>query len=171
MRWMTAAALTILTLVAANADPLAETRAGKLQCYRPDTARKTCGALSGYDFKGATIVNTADVLLSPQPVVVMRTATPVVLKHDAVCGPLRKEDIDSATILINGAVLPEDKAVQARSQIAAAFVNQLGHEVCTTYIPDGDKLSARVTLDGVAKPEYTQTVIWVKPEDGYSVGP
>lgn len=171
MRWMTAAAFSILALAVAHADPLAEARAGKLQCYRPDTTRKTCGALSGYAFQDGTIINSADVLLAPQPVVIMRTATPVVLKGEAVCGPLRKEDIDSATILVNGTALPEEKAVQARAQIATAFKDQLGHEVCTTYVLNGDKLSAQVTLDGVVKPEFTQTVIWVKPEDGYSVGP
>jgi hypothetical protein len=166
------AAAAILAFSAASADPLAEGFAGKQQCYRPNVEKKTCAALSGYSLRhDGAIVNTADVLLSPNPQVVMRTISTVQFKDEAVCGPMRKEDIQVATILVNGAPLPEDKAVSARAQIIGAMKSMLGREVCTTYVPDGDKLSAKVTVDGAAKPEYTQTVIWVAPEDGYRVAP
>lgn len=172
MRLVMAAAVVVLAFSAAAADPLAEGFAGKLQCYKPNIEKKTCGALSAYsERRDGAIINTADVLLSPNPAVVMRTISTVERKGEAVCGPMRKEDIEAATILVNGAPLPEDKAVGARQQIIGAMQPMLGQEVCTTYVPDGDKLSAKVTLNGTAKPEYTQTVIWVKPEDGYTVAP
>jgi len=168
--WMLA--IAVLTITAAQADPLENARAGQLQCYRPDTARKTCAALSGYSFnKDGTISNQAQVLLSPQPVVVMRTISPVSLKGEAVCGVARKEDIDTATILVNGSPLPEDQAAQARNQIFAAMQGLQGQEVCTTYVAEGDHLTTKITLNGQPKPEFTQTVIWVKPADGYTVSP
>lgn len=172
IRLVFGAACAVLLVSAVNADPLAEAHAGKVQCYRPDTARKVCGGLSSYVFENdGSITNKADILLAAQPVVRLQIASPAVVKGDAVCGPMRKEDLDRATILIDGTPLPEDKAAEAKVQILAAFKDQMGQESCTTYVPDGDKLSAKVTLNGVAKPEYTQTVIWVKPEDGYTVAP
>jgi hypothetical protein len=162
----------VLAISAASADPLAEGLAGKLQCYRPDPVKKTCGALSAYSQRrDGAILNSADVMLSPNPVVVMHTLSTVEIKGDAVCGPLRKADIDTATILVNGKELPEEQAVGARAQIATAFQAMLGKEVCTTYVPDGDKLSAKVSVDGTPNPAFTQTVIWVSPADGYKVGP
>ncbi len=41
-------AIAALTLSGASADPLTEAFAGKLQCYRPNTAKKNCGELSTY---------------------------------------------------------------------------------------------------------------------------
>ena len=172
MRLIFAGMAAVLMISAASADPLAEGLAGKLQCYRPDTTRKTCGALSSYSLRrDGAVLNTADVMLSPNPVVVMHTVSTVEIKGEAVCGPLRKDDIDGAAILVNGVPLPEEKAVAARAQIAGAFQAMLGKEVCTTYVPDGDKLSAHVSVDGKPNPAFTQTVIWVNPEDGYKVGP
>lgn len=168
--WMLAAAALVVT--AANADPLANAREGQLQCYKPDTARKSCGALSGYTFnKDGSISNQAQVLLSPQPLVTMRTVSPVSMKGEAVCGVARKQDIDTATILVDGSPLPEDKAVEARNQISAAMQGLQGQEICTTYVAEGDHLITKITMNGQPKPEFTQTVIWVKPTDGYTVSP
>lgn len=171
-RCMAAMCLLAFMGSAAHADPLAEAHAGKLQCYRPDTARKTCAALSGYVFDNAGgITNNAEVLLSPQPLLVMRTSSPVVIKGEAVCGPVRQEDIETAQILLNGDVLSEDKAAGVRAQILGAYQGQVGKEVCTTYVPSGDRLSAQVTVDGVPNPAFTQEVIWVSAGDGYKVSP
>ncbi len=165
-------ALSLVVAAAANADPLAEARAGKMQCYRPDMARKTCLAMASYSFDAnGTITNKAVVLISPQQNVTMTTTSSVVVKGEAVCGPMRREDIETAQIAVNGTVLPDEQAAGVRGQLVQAVSNQIGKEVCTTYLPSGDKLAAQVTVDGAANPLYTQEVIWVKPEDGYQVAP
>lgn len=165
-------ALSILVFAPANADPLAEARAGKMQCYRPDTVRKTCMAMASYIFDtNGTITNKAVVLISPQQNVTMTTTSSVAIKGEAVCGPMRREDIEAAQIAVNGTVLPDDQAAGVRAQLVQAISNQIGKEVCTTYVPAGDKLAAQVTVDGAANPLYTQDVLWVKPEDGYQVAP
>src|SRR5580698_4644363 len=78
-------------LVAAPDDPLAPARVGELQCYTPDTVRKTCSALAGYTFGNGGIDNQAEVLLSPKPIIVMKTVSPVWVRACSVCGPLRKQ--------------------------------------------------------------------------------
>lgn len=171
-RLLAGIALSAVALAPANADPLAEARSGKMQCYRPDTARKTCVAMASYIFEtNGTITNKAVVLISPQQMVTMTTSSSVVVKGEAVCGPMRREDIEAAEIAVNGTKLPEEQAAGVRGQLVQAISGQLGKEVCTTYLPAGDKLSARVTVDGAANPLYTQEILWVKPEDGYQVAP
>ena len=171
MRLALGLALSVLTL-AAHADPLAESHAGKVQCYRPDTARKTCGAIGSYTMEpGGVATNKAEVLLSPQQLLTMTTLTPVVLKGEAICGGIRAQDLQTAEIRLNGAILPSEQAKAVRSQMAQHFAALIGKEICTTYVPVGDKLTTQVTVDGVATPAYSQTVIWVKPEDGYRVAP
>jgi hypothetical protein len=162
----------MFVLWAAKADPLANARAGMIQCYQPDTARKVCGALSAYIFEhNGTITNKGEVLLAPQPVLIMRTSSPVTVRGDAVCGPMRREDLDAAQIFVNGAPLAADKAAEVRNQVASSYQAMMGKEVCTTFVPTGDRLSARVTIDGVPNGQFTQEVIWVKPEEGFQVAP
>ena len=172
MRLALGLAMSLLALSAANADPLAESHAGKVQCHRPDTVRKTCGALSSYTMEpGGVTTNKAEVLLSSQQILTMTTVTPVVLKGEAICGQVRARDLQTAEIHLNGAILPEEQAKGLRTQLVQHFGELIGKEICTTYVSVGDKLSTQVTVDGVAKPAYSQTVIWVMPEDGYKVSP
>src|SRR5437899_11866948 len=78
-------------------DPIAPAANGQLQCYSPDTARKTCNSLASYK-PGAngTIDNIAVVLISKDPVITMEAVSPVEIKAGKVCGKIRKQDIDVA---------------------------------------------------------------------------
>jgi hypothetical protein len=158
-------------VLAAPDDPLAPARAGELQCYTPDTVRKTCSALAGYTFGSDGIDNQAEVLLSPKPLIVMKSVSPVWVRAGAVCGPLRKQDIDAATIFVFGQVASDAQAAQIRAQIEAGYGSRLGKEVCTTYTLAGDRYIAQVTIDGSQHPELSDKVIWVRQDEGYTVAP
>ncbi|MBV8799105.1 MAG: hypothetical protein JO208_04760 [Alphaproteobacteria bacterium] len=167
--------LTLMWMVSAtsaNADPLAKARTGSLQCYSPDAVRKTCNALAGYTFDhNGKILNQAEVLLSPQQFIVMKTISPVEIRGEAVCGPLRKQDVDAAQIFVQGKSVTDAQAAQLRAQIETSMAARFGKEVCTTYLPQGNKLTTSVTVDGVTQPDFAETVIWVHPNEGYKVGP
>lgn len=157
---------------AGDADPLAPARSGALQCYKPDTAKKTCIALASYTFgAGDEILNQAEVLIMPSPLVVMKSVSSVTLKNGAVCGLLRKEDLDASTITVAGQVLAGDQAAGAHAQLEQALTSEIGKEICTTYTPQGDTIATSVTVDGVASPAQSSTILWVQPGDGYSVAP
>lgn len=154
----------------AAADPLAPARIGDLQCYRPDTVRKTCRALAGYAFAAdGKILNRAEVLLQDAPPVTMTTVTPVAVKDGAVCGPIA--GIDKAQIAFHGRRIPEADAVPIRAQIQESMASVLGQEVCTTYRRSGDWWIAEVKLNGVARPDMGDTVMWVPASAGYTVQP
>ena len=163
-----ALALLVTGAHAAQSDAL---KVGKLQCYMPNTTKHTCVAISGYTF-GATITNQANVLLSPAPLVTMKTDSVVTFNGEVICGRIEKADIDRAVISVDGAPLPEDKAPQAHANVWAAFASRAGKLVCTTYTPAADdSFTATTTLDGA--PDTTVppiTVILVDPKDGYTIG-
>jgi hypothetical protein len=152
--------------------PIAEANAGKWQCYVPDIARKTCQSLGGYKAgKNGAIDNTAIVLIAPQPVITMETVSPVSVKAGRVCGPLRAQDIDAATVRRDGKTLEMQQSAGIKAQMKTALGDMLGREVCTAYLPQNGMLLARGSVDGVEKPELDQPVLWVSPADGFKVGP
>jgi len=161
-----------LMLMLATPNPLAPASEGKMQCYHPDRARRTCRSLASYVSRAdGGYDNKAVVLLSATPAVVMTTVTPVVIEGDAVCGAIRPEDLASAEIEVNSSMLSGDALADARQRIAAAMGGVLGDRICTRYTVDGDALTAEATINGTPRPDATDTVIWVSPADGYRVAP
>jgi hypothetical protein len=155
----------------ASAGPLDKARDGNLQCYEPNVVRKVCNSLAGYTFENGKILNQAEVLVSPAPSLVMKTVSPVEIRGDAVCGPVRKKDIETAKILVQGQLLNEVDAKSIKAQLESAFGTRLGKEICTTYRKQGDMLVTEVTIAGLSHPELKETVIWVAPSAGYRVAP
>jgi hypothetical protein len=167
--WTIAAGCLLAT--AAHAAQIDDLKAGKLQCYMPNMAKHTCVALAGYTF-GPAVTNQAEVLLSPAPLVTMKTNSVVTFENGAVCGVAAKADIDAAAIMANGTVLPPEQAGPVRANIWTAFAPRAGKKICTAYTPAADgSFTATYTIDG--QPDTTtpsMTVILVDPKDGYTVG-
>ncbi|HJW42456.1 MAG TPA: hypothetical protein VJ476_14660 [Rhizomicrobium sp.] len=166
-------ATVLLAASGAGADEMVnQLKAGKLQCYGPNTTQRSCAALAGYTFGGGKIMNQAEVLISNDPVGTMRTDSPVTFKGDAICGYTSKDDIDMAVIRSEGYVLNETQAAGVKAQIWATMAPRAGKEICTTYVPtSGGAYTTRYTVGG--KPDNTPstTVILVDPRDGYRVAP
>ena len=153
--------------------PLTPAADGRMQCYAPDTARKTCQSMAVYrrGEKGG-IDNIAIVLISRSPAITMRTVSSVELKNGQVCGLVQLDDLQKAVFTIDGQPADADQTAQLRQQLAAAMKDVVGKEVCTAYIPAGAGFTAKATIAGVAQSsDSDQTVIWVSPADGYKVAP
>ena len=143
---------------------------GMLQCYSPDTSRKTCRSLAGYGAgPNGRIDNIAVVLISADSPVTMETVTPVEVKGRQVCGRISSQDIDAAKFQIGGAPADPTLAASLRESVKHALQGMFGKEICTTFVQDGEAVIARGTADGERLTD--QRVIWVSPEDGYLVGP
>jgi len=156
----------------AQTDPLGPARQGQLHCYEPNTAAKTCQSIGGYTFAAdGRIDNPADVLIMAEPLVVMRVSSAVTVREGAVCGPLSREDIERAEFTIDGAPASPEDTQAIRAALQDQLASMIDVDVCTTYTPDGDGFRADVTMAGAPRPELTQRVIWIRPEDGYSIGP
>jgi hypothetical protein len=159
---------------AAIQDPLAPAWSGRIQCYSPNVVRKTCRAIASYrKAENGTVVNQAQILVAPHPNTVWNIESPVRVEGGAVCGVLRQEDVDSSTYTTE--MLGEDNNGQLSDPIMekanAAMEPMIGHDICTRYEPQGSGMLARVFVDGVARVEWNQSVIWIAPEDRYQLQP
>jgi len=152
--------------------PLTPASSGQAQCYGPNAGRRTCQSLATYT-KGANgeIENTAHVLVIARPVVVMRTASPVTITRQQVCGAIRRQDVESADFTVDGEPATAEQSTTLRRKMLAAMARLLGRQICTAYVPVGGAFVATATVDGAPDRRLDQKVIWVSPDDGYSVGP
>ena len=159
--------------VPAVTDPLGPARSGQLQCYTPDTSRKMCRALARYTWgPGRAIQIRADILMAPTNLlIVMRTSTSVEVRSGAVCGHVRARDIEASTFTFAGRPVPQQMVQLASPQILSVLRSHINKEICATFVPNGPIFSTQLTIDGVAHPEMAETFIWVRPNDGYVVGP
>jgi hypothetical protein len=158
---------------AAGGDPLAQARTGQMQCFDPVVERHTCKSLGGYAFaQDGAILNHAQVLVAPEGPVVMAAATPVTERDGAVCGPVRAEDIDRARILFAGRALDGAQAARWKAKLKSELGEMAGAEICTRYLTDANGYFTQVTINGqAAPPQASVRMIWVRPEDGWTVGP
>ena len=155
----------------AATDPLASARAGKLQCASPNVEKKTCMGLSSFKVNpDGSFESVTTIVVAPQPLITMEVKTPGTVKDGALCSPIRKTDFEAATFKMDGKPLDEAMATAIRTQIVGSITPMLDKMGCARETPDGAAFKAEVTLDGVAHPELTQRVSWVKPEDGYKLG-
>ena len=171
----TFAGATMPVFAAEFRDPIGPAASGQLQCFAPDTARKTCTSLAGYRGNAnGGIENVATVLMAKNPVVTMQTVSPVEIRMGQVCGKLGRQDIETAKFTLNGRPVDEQQAAQFRAQLLMVMAanNALDHEVCTAFVNQGGGIIAKAVIDGMPAPASAdQQVMWVSPSDGYQVSP
>jgi len=169
--------MSILMLVLAIAgaetppDPIAPAKVG--MCHAPDDAKKTCRSLASYEPVGhGSYINEATIRIAPDPLVTLRTSTPVYVANGAICGTLTDAQIATAKLFLSGKEVPDGRAGAIRVEIGGAMAAFIGKEICTSYSPgENGQLIANAAVSGVAHPELQQTVRWVSPADGYKVAP
>ena len=152
-------------------DPLASAKAGKLQCANPNLEKKTCLGLTSYKVNpDGSFATVTTLMVAPQPVITMEVKSAGTVKDGALCAPVRTSDFEAASLQMDGK--PADPAIASaiRAQVVASIAPLAGKTGCTRETPDGTVSKAEVTIDGVPRPELTQRVLWVKPEEGYKLG-
>lgn len=166
--------MALLALAGApqDAGPLEPGRAGKLQCYGPNVAARTCTAIGAYRFDAdGTIWNDARNQINASPAVVLFATGKVYVKDGAECARPQNRAEEITGIEVDGTRLEGAQFEGARRQIAANISAVLGDgEFCSTYHPNPDgSMRATVTVDGVARPEFESTVLWIEPDAGWTV--
>ena len=150
--------------------PLVNAEMGMLQCYRPDDAQKTCQSIASYRKTGpGTYDNGAEIAASDG--VTLETHTPVVIKGDAVCGTIRRQDILAGTIRVGGEPLDAKSAKPLLARIAQAIASVTTAEICTRYEPTDTGFTAKIFFAGAYQPGRDETVKWIRVDEGYTVTP
>ena len=172
-RTLLSAALLAISPAAHAIDlgPLAQAADGKVQCYSPNTAAKSCQSIGAFRVTPAGVIeNEATVMVSSSPLVVMTTRSAVQIKGGGDCGVLRASDIASASFLLEGRPAAPDRTAALRTSMLNTMRPMIGHEICVFYRPQGEAFLATSTVDSRPRPEMDQKVLWVSPADGWKVG-
>ncbi|RYY25125.1 MAG: hypothetical protein EOP62_14910 [Sphingomonadales bacterium] len=166
---MLTALLILATPIAGQtADPLAQARAGMIQCIRPNEAAKTCMGTATYKINAdGSFESTTTLMIAPSPLITMAVTSSGTVQGGALCGPVNKADFETAVIQMDGQPANDAMAAAIRPQILSAIASMEGKMSCGTEAPDG---TITVTLDGTPRPDMTQKAKWVKPSDGYKLG-
>jgi hypothetical protein len=149
-------------------DPIARANGGELQCYRPNVEKKTCQSIASYKQTGpGNYINTA--LLPLGNGVTLETRSPVLIKGDAVCGSITRQEILAGTLRADNRAIAPERAKPLLERVAEAISPILSKEICTRYEPAGGDFTAKASIDGVYEPDKDSIVKWIAPTDGYMV--
>lgn len=151
-------------------DPIGPAASGKLQCYMPDAARRTCQSLAGYrsDGKGG-FVNDAEILVDRDSAITMRSVTPVEIRDGGVCGRIIRESVEKAVFTLEGKPVAPAEAERMRALAIQSYERAFGREICTFYRPEADHFRTSATIDGEYADLRSVQVIWVRPDQGYRI--
>lgn len=161
--------LAASTAQAQQADPLAEARAGALECLGPNQIVRTCEGITAYRFlDSGEILADGIMLISAEPHMVVYSTNNVYLRDDQVCGRVSREEIDAMHFAVNGAAAPQELTLMMRDALEQELAGI--ETLCVRYTADGDALAAAVFADGDLREDMGDRVIWIRPEDGYVLG-
>lgn len=166
-------ALLILAAASAGqtADPLAEARAGKVQCVSPNRTTKTCMGIGSYTVRAdGSFDSVFTMMIVPAPLITMEVKSSGKIENGQTCNIVSKADYANAKLAMAGGEVNAAMDQAIRSQMLGAIESLEGKKACGIDKPEGDVMLAEVNVDGVARPELTQRFIWVKPDEGYKVG-
>lgn len=155
--------------LAQTIDPLARAGGGSIECVDANPAARTCRAMSTYRvLDDGRIVNDAIVHIRNEPHVILYGSSASFMRDGMLCSVPNAEEFYASRLTVDGAPVPPDAARQAQEAMFAA-VSEF-REMCSRYVADGDGAAVAVIIDGVERPDLAMRVIWVRPEDGYTIG-
>jgi hypothetical protein len=93
------------------------------------------------------------------------------VRDNAVCGPLTLEDVNRAQFTISGRAASDAETQQIRAAVAQQLAPLINVEACVGVRSVDRALRAETALNGVLRPDLSQPMSWVRPEDGYRVAP
>jgi hypothetical protein len=144
-------------------------RDGAIECIGPNTVARTCAVISNYRILGGGIIqNDAAVHIQNDPTIIVYVTSMLQLRDGMLCERVRKATIDAARITVDGQPAPVDVS----QSIKDLLWEELTHveEICSRYTAEGTGAVLAIYFDGVEKPDLADRVIWVRPEDGYTLG-
>ncbi|MGH6991996.1 MAG: hypothetical protein ACRED8_09455 [Caulobacteraceae bacterium] len=140
-------------------------------CFSPDPWKKTCAEMAAFRrAAGGGVAETDERLLLANPAIVMRASLGEKLEHGAFCGFVSEDEASAGAFTIDGRPIAAANLAAYQDEVAPSLGLLVGHKTCVAFDPRADGFRASTRVDGVKIDHLSQRVIWVRPEDGYSVG-
>jgi hypothetical protein len=151
-------------------DYLAGARSGALQCFGPDTTKKTCGSIDGFTFDAdGNVIIRGQVIISATPPVVITEKITNRIVNGQLCATAKGDESDTATFTISGQPASEERTVKLRAFLKKALASAVGRVGCASYTSEGGEVTRHSFLDGAPLKASDGRVIWVRPEDDYTI--
>ncbi len=157
--------------VEAGPNPIKRGLAGELECTMPDRKRKLCRGMAEYAGSAELGYVSKDSIYlgrSPDGDVTLKLTTPVHVKDGQLCGTLTRDIVMRGQVFVGARALPPEIAAEGLNHMTAKMTPILNKEHCGRFVegPDGIiKVSNELAGGSGEVP-----MIWVRADEGYSVG-
>jgi len=153
------------------ADPLAEARAGKIYCNKPDHVAKTCVGAVFFRFgKEGEVVSVLTIPINNEPDLTIVMPVRAWVEDGALCTRPGPVDVDRMRLLMGAE--PYDKPAgkkllgRLKAEYAKIFI---GMKMCEHIFADGDRLFSVGLIDGVHRPGLDSEIEWFDPDGLYDL--
>jgi hypothetical protein len=152
-------------------DPLAPSRAGKVQCHEPDTAAKTCRIMTWFSegANGAVQVRQLTAL-SDSPALAAELKVGIAREGPAFCGVVNDAYMAGFRIVSSRAPYPAADNKRYAILYRQAMIEALWNRKACSYAyarPDDPQLLEVGTVDSQFAGELMSSYIWIDAAAGY----
>jgi hypothetical protein len=170
--------LTVLAMIVssqfarADDDPFAPAKVGKLECFAPDSEKKTCLDMTRYTWEANNqILEEDEFAFSANPLITARSKDFVVINRCEACQVVSKDKVLEATFFRDGVQVSDSEQTQFRERHLQQLNSIVGKKVCMSLSPYGGVFIAEYSIDGNPLPAATNRLKWISPDEGYVLAP
>lgn len=165
--------LTILALLLAapTADPMVPIRAGKLRCGLPDVAHKTCRTITRYVPRGDGSFDAFVRGLPGDDGLSVSYQTIATIENGGPCITITDDEVARAAFNKSGVTLTGTALDRAREGMRAAIAVLLNRKSCSRDQGIEGVFLAEGYVGDKRFPDLDKPVIWIAPDEGYTLGP
>ena len=156
----------------ADDDPFAPAKAGKLECFAPNSEKKTCLDMSRYTWDANDqILEEDEFAVSANPLITARSKDFVIINRGEACQVVSKDKVLEATFFRGGVQVSDSEQTQFRGRQLQQLSSIVGKKVCMSLSPYGSVFIAEYSIDGNPLPSATNRLKWISPDEGYVLAP
>ena len=164
--------LTLAQSAQADDDPFAAAKAGKLECFAPDTVKKTCLDMTRYTWEGnGQILEEDEYAISANPLITAKSKDYVAIANGEACQVVSAPKILGANYFRDGVRVSKSDEAQFRQRDFQQMRSLIGKKFCMRLSPYESAFIAEYSVDGIPRPSATNRVKWISPDEGYVLAP
>lgn len=158
--------------VQASDDPFADAKAGKIECFSPNTEKKTCFDFSHYTWQAdGTVIIEDEVALSANPLISVKTKSVSTVEKSSVCTKVLANSQEYNTFFKDGKPMSTEESAPLQQNLISNRSRFIGRTVCMDISPYESVYIAEFTIDGTPLPTATNRMKWIGTDEGYTLAP
>ena len=156
----------------ADDDPFAPAKAGKLECFAPNSEKKTCLDMTRYTWEAnGQILEEDEYAISTNPLITAKNKDYVEIANGEACQVVSAPKILGANYFRDGVRVLESEEAQFRQRDLRQMSSLVGKRLCMSLSPYEGLFIAEYSIDGIPRPSATNRLKWISPDEGYVLAP